>query len=153
MLGDMMRFMLQENNLDAIPMEKELGYLRNYIALQKMRIPVNANIVVEDNIEEARCKRQIAPMLLIPFVENAFKHGIRFEKKSWVSIDLNCEKDRIVFEVRNSLHPGKADNMEKDHSGIGLGNVKERLRILYPDQYSLKLAETETEFVATLIIN
>ncbi|WP_052272839.1 sensor histidine kinase [Flavihumibacter solisilvae] len=153
MLGDMMRFMLQENNLDAIPMEKELGYLRNYIALQKMRIPGNANIVVEDNIEEARCQRQIAPMLLIPFVENAFKHGIRFEEKSWVSIDLNCENDRIVFEVRNSLHPGRADNMEKDHSGIGLKNVKERLRILYPGQYSLKLTETEAEFVATLIIN
>ena len=75
-LGDMMRFMLHENMQDSIPLSREAEYLRNYISLQKLRIPSESGIEINDHISEGCESQMIAPMLLIPFVENAFKHGI-----------------------------------------------------------------------------
>ncbi|HOY14321.1 MAG TPA: histidine kinase, partial [Saprospiraceae bacterium] len=135
-LGDMMRFMLHENTLDFIPMEKEVEYLRNFITLQKLRIQSSPDIMVEDNIDEAVCNNQIAPMLLIPFVENAFKHGISLKEKSWIKINLVCTEDIVTFEVSNSLHKSSHD-LENGKSGIGLTNVKGRLNLQYPDKYTL----------------
>jgi hypothetical protein len=152
MLGDMMRFMLHDNNLDLIPMNKEIEYLKNYIALQKLRIPSSSGITIEDNIEEVCCNRQIAPMLLIPFVENAFKHGISFKERSWIDIKLECTEARVCFEVRNSRHRHVESNIEKDSPGIGLKNVAGRLKLLYAGKHQLKVSEDENEFTATLVI-
>jgi two-component system, LytTR family, sensor kinase len=151
-LGDMMRFMLHENNLDFIPMEKEIEYLKNYIALQKLRTQSSPDILIEDNIDEAKCNRTIAPMLLIPFVENAFKHGISLKEKSWINIRLDCADNIISFEVRNSIHVRTEGDTEKDKSGIGLKNVSERLKLLYADKQELKIIEDKNEFIAKLII-
>jgi LytS/YehU family sensor histidine kinase len=151
-LGDMMRFMLHENNLDFIPMYKEIEYLKNYIVLQKLRIQSSPGILIEDNIDEARCNRNIAPMLLIPFVENAFKHGISLKEKSWITIKLECTNAIICFEVRNSIHKRFEADTEKDKSGIGLKNVAERLKLLYPARHELNVSEDKNEFIAKLII-
>jgi two-component system, LytTR family, sensor kinase len=151
-LGDMMRFMLHENNLDFISLDKEVEYLKNYIALQKLRIPASAGIRIEHNIDEVACNRQIAPMLLIPFVENAFKHGISLREKSWIDIKLECNENYISFEVRNSKHSQADGDTEKDKSGIGLKNVAERLRLLYAGKHELQLNETENEFVVKLLV-
>jgi two-component system, LytTR family, sensor kinase len=151
-LGDMMRFMLHENNLDFIPMEKEIEYLKNYIALQKLRTQSSSDILIEDNIDEATCNRTIAPMLLIPFIENAFKHGISLKEKSWINIRLDCADKIISFEVRNSIHVRTESDTEKDKSGIGLKNVAERLKLLYPDKHELKVSEDKHEFIVKLII-
>ena len=150
-LGDMMRFMLHENNMDFIPMNKEIEYLKNYIALQKLRTQSSQDIVIADNIEEAKCNRNIAPMLLIPFVENAFKHGISLKEKSWINIKLECDETLISFEVRNSIHNSLGDT-EKDKSGIGLKNVAERLRLLYANKHELNVSENTNEFIVKLII-
>lgn len=152
MLGDMMRFMLHENNLDSIPMNKEIEYLRNYIALQKLRIPTSTDIQIEDNIGEIKCNRDIAPMLLIPFLENAFKHGISLKKKSWIDIKLQCAETFLSFEVRNSVHTGYEGDMEKDKSGIGLKNVANRLKLLYPGKHELHVNRVANEFIAVLVI-
>jgi two-component system LytT family sensor kinase len=152
MLGDMMRFMLHENNLDFIQMNREIEYLKNYIALQKLRIPPSPDILIEDNIDEVQCNRQIAPMLLIPFVENAFKHGISLQGKSWINIKLECAESFVCFEVRNSIHSRLEGDTEKDQSGIGLKNVAERLKLVYPGRHELKVVESENEFTAKLII-
>lgn len=152
MLGDMMRFMLHENNLDFIPMNKEIEYLRNYIALQKLRTPASPDIQIEDNIEDVTCNRQIAPMLLIPFVENAFKHGISLKERSWIDIKLNCAETCICFEVRNSIHSGYEGDTEKDRSGIGLKNVADRLKLLYPGKHELQVSKNGNEFIAKLVI-
>ena len=104
-LGDMMRFMLHENNLDFIQMNKEIDYLKNYIAFQKLRTQSSSEIIIEDNINGQNCNYKIAPMLLIPLVENAFKHGISLKEKSWIKIDLECTEKKIFFEVCNSMHP------------------------------------------------
>jgi two-component system, LytTR family, sensor kinase len=152
MLGDMMRFMLHENNLDFISMNKEIEYLKNYIALQKLRTPPSPDIRIEDNIDDVQCNHRIAPMLLIPFVENAFKHGISLKQKSWIDIKLECTEAFICFEVRNSIHSRFEGDTEKDKSGIGLKNVAERLKLLYPGRHELQVFENGNEFIAKVVI-
>lgn len=152
MLGDMMRFMLRDNHLDFIPMSTEIAYLRNYIALQKLRIETTENITVEIDINEANCGHLIAPMLLIPFVENAFKYGINPPEKSWIKVTLRCDPKQIYFEVRNSVFPAIVNDPEKEHSGIGLQNVQERLNLFYAGKHQLNYGVIQNEFVATMVI-
>jgi LytS/YehU family sensor histidine kinase len=90
-LGDMMRFMLQENLQDKISLTREIEYLNNYISLQRLRTDTNPIIKIEADIEQTIHTVQIAPMLLIPFVENAFKHGISFREPSYIKITLEVE--------------------------------------------------------------
>lgn len=92
-------------------------------------------------------------MLLIPFVENAFKHGISLRHTSWIYIKLYCEEERLYFSVFNSLHPRHEDDPEKHSSGIGLVNVQKRLELLYPKNHQLKLHRTNKEFSVHLEID
>ena len=150
-LGDMMRFMLHENTMDKIPMEKEVDYLQNYIALQKLRIQSSPDIIIEENIGQAPINCQIAPMLLIPFVENAFKHGISLKDKSWIIILLQFNQGNLHFEVNNSIHKNES-NLESGKPSIGLTNVKDRLNLLYPGNYSLEIHENLQEFSIKLAL-
>jgi two-component system LytT family sensor kinase len=152
MLGDMMRFMLDDNHLDFIPLSNEISYLQNYIALQKLRIQDSDQIDISEKITIDDCTHQIIPMLLIPFVENAFKHGIDLNQKSWINIALTCDSKQINLKVRNSLHQGETNDPEKKQSGIGLQNVKERLMLFYPGRHQLKYGATGDEFMIELII-
>jgi len=151
-LGDMMRFMLHENTMDYIGMEKEIEYLKNYVSLQKLRTQTSPDIVIADDITEKECNNRIAPMLLIPFVENAFKHGVSLTQKSWIKIKLDCDDQNINFEVRNSIHLSAGNNPEHGQSGIGLNNVKERLSLLYPGRHQLVYGAQGNEFVASLTV-
>jgi len=151
-LGDMMRFMLYENTLDFIAMNREIDYLNNYIALQKMRIPLSPDMKIETSINAAGCHHLIAPMLLIPFVENAFKHGINLDRKSWISIRLDCTEKEIRFNVNNSLHPPGTDNLEKESGGIGNQNVMERLKLIYPGKHQVAITTNGDEYAINLII-
>ncbi len=151
-LGDMMRFMLHDNTRDFIQMNREIEYLKNYISFQKLRTQSSNKITIEDNIEEQNCPHQIAPMLLIPLVENAFKHGISLKEKSWIKIKLNCTEKEIRFEVRNSIHPGHVHDAEKEKSGVGLNNVTERLKLIYPDKHEIAVDKNNNEFLVKLLI-
>lgn len=151
-LGDMMRFMLHENNQDQIPMSKEVEYLRNYIALQRLRTDSSPAIQIETAIDDVLPDAQVAPMLLIPFVENAFKHGISLREPSWINIRLHSEGKQMLFEIRNSVHVRQADDPEKDKSGIGLKNVLKRLHLLYPARHSFFVNQDEREFFVQLMI-
>jgi sensor histidine kinase YesM len=151
-LGDMMRFMLHENTLDFIQMDREVEYLKNYISLQKLRTQSSSEISIEDNILEQNCRHKIAPMLLIPFVENAFKHGISLNEKSWIRITLDCDDQNIRFEVRNSMHPKQSTDPEKDRSGIGFKNVLERLKLIYPGKHQISVNGDGKEFLVQLAI-
>jgi hypothetical protein len=151
-LGDMMRFMLHENNLAFIDMHKEIEYLKNYIALQKLRTQSSPGILIEENITEQNCNHRIAPMLLIPFVENAFKHGISLKEKSWIKINLECTATNIVFEVRNSMHAKNNSDPEKERSGIGFKNVMERLKLIYPGKFQASVNGDGKEFFVQLAI-
>ncbi len=152
MLGDMMRFMLHENLQQKILISRETEYLENYINLQLLRTSSSPNIVIETKIEEVLEQKYIAPMLLIPFVENAFKHGISLQQKSWIRISLHCEQNKLYFDVYNSTHKKSEQDPEKNKSGIGLKNVKQRLELLYPNKHELIIRETPEEFFVHLTL-
>lgn len=152
-LGDMMRFMLHDNHQEKIPLDKEVAYLQNYIALQRLRVLSSPDILIEVNIDESQCQHEIAPMLLIPFVENAFKHGISLRHRSRIVISLSCTAEQIFFDVYNSVHPRPENDPEREGMGIGLNNVKERLALLYPQLHELSIRQTATEFFIHLTID
>lgn len=151
-LGDMMRFMLEENQQDRISLDKEMAYLTNYIDLQKLRTSVSPDIDISFTNNTKQCNHHIAPMLLIPFVENAFKHGISLKEKSWIRINISCDTETIYFDVYNSVHPRSVTDPEKNRSGIGLENVKQRLSLIYPHQHELHIRSTSTEYFVHLTL-
>ncbi|MBO0948385.1 sensor histidine kinase [Fibrella forsythiae] len=152
-LGDMMRFMLQENNRDRIPLDKEVEYLRNYIELQRMRIDESHDIEIRVNIQEPDRAIYLAPMMLTPFVENAFKHGISLRHKSWIYITLTLDDTRLYFKVHNSRHakPDRHDP-EEDQSGVGLDNVRKRLDLIYPGRHQLDIQQSDQDYFVSLTL-
>jgi two-component system LytT family sensor kinase len=151
-LGDMMRFMLHENNQDSIPLNREIEYLHNYIDLQNLRIAMSKDIDITVNIDDIYNSYNIAPMLLIPFIENAYKHGISFKQPSWININLQILNDRLQLDVYNSLHPDNNHDPERQKSGIGLENVKQRLHLLYPGKHELVIRQNPNEFFIHLTL-
>lgn len=151
-LGDMMRFMLQENMQEKISLTREIDYLNNYISFQKLRTDPNPKIIIESQIDSQPPNIQIAPMLLIPFVENAFKHGISFREPSHIRIALEMKEKTLYFDVFNTKHPRPENDPEKDKSGIGLINVKQRLKLMYPGRHELIVRETGKDFFVHLTI-
>lgn len=151
-LGDMMRFMLHENNQDKIAVEREKQYLINYVDLQLLRTSGQENIEIVFNHSDQNCMGDIAPMMLIPFVENAFKHGISLQKRSWVKISLRCMENTVHMDINNSIHRATGEDPEKQSSGIGLNNVKQRLSLLYPGRHELVIRENELEYFVHLSI-
>jgi two-component system LytT family sensor kinase len=151
-LGDMMRFMLQENMQDKISLTREIDYLNNYIALQRLRTDSNPIVQINTQIQESETYFQIAPMLLIPFVENAFKHGISFREPSHIKVSLEIKQGKLYFDVYNSKHLRPDNDPEKDKSGIGLENVKQRLQLSYPGKHELVIHDTPKEFFVHLTI-
>ncbi|QHT68553.1 sensor histidine kinase [Rhodocytophaga rosea] len=151
-LGDMMRFMLQENMQDKISLTREIDYLNNYIGLQRLRTDPNPAIRIDTDIEQPPVPIQIAPMLLIPFVENAFKHGISLREPSHIKVTLDVKDNAVYFDVSNSKHLKPDNDPEKYKSGIGLSNVKQRLELLYPEKHELIIRETGKEYFVHLTL-
>lgn len=151
-LGDMMRFMLHENNYERITLQREIGYLHNYIDIQRMRLDESKDIEIHINIEEPEREIYIAPMLLNPFIENAFKHGISFQKKSWIYITLTMNATTLYFKVHNSLHMQNGLDPEGKNSGIGLENVTKRLQLIYPDRHTLQIQQSDQDFFISLTL-
>ncbi len=151
-LGDMMRFMLHENLQEKISLNREIEYLNNYIALQSLRTQSSPDITISTEIEEHVGILQIAPMLLIPFVENAFKHGISLKERSNIRISLATKDNTLYFDISNSIHDKPANDPEKDNNGIGLTNVKQRLRLMYPTRHELTIRDSGKEFFVHLTI-
>ena len=152
-LGDMMRFMLHENNHERIPLTSEIAYLHNYIDLQRMRLDETQNIEIRVNIQEPAQDICIAPMLLNPFIENAFKHGISLLHPSWIYITLTLDTDHIYFKVHNSLNIQAGNDPEAHNRGIGLENVKRRLKLIYPGRYNLHIQKSAQDYFASLTLS
>ncbi|NVK48444.1 MAG: histidine kinase [Cyclobacteriaceae bacterium] len=145
-LGDMMRFMLHENQQAKIPLSREIDYLRNYIDLQMLRFGSQSNLEVDFQINDDSCQGMIAPMLLIPFLENAFKHGISAKEKSWIRMNLRCISGSVHLDLVNSVHSSKSKEKSEESSGIGLDNVKKRLNLVYPNRHQLNIISNDTDF-------
>ncbi|MEN9611691.1 MAG: hypothetical protein RLZZ628_2505 [Bacteroidota bacterium] len=149
-LSELMRYMLYESENAQIALEKEVSYLKNYIELQKIRFEEDVEIVF--NIEGVATMQRIEPMLLIPFVENAFKHGVGLVLEPIITIDLKLSNDALHFVVKNKIVPEMAMNKDSS-SGIGLKNVQRRLELLYPATHQLTIQNQENWFEVTLHLN
>jgi hypothetical protein len=127
-LSQMMRYMIYESNTSTVALEKELDYLQNYINLKKLRLTphVQVNYIIEGDAAGL----QIEPMLLIPFVENAFKHGISYSEDCTIQIKISLMQRKLYLEVSNKVFR----QQQEEVGGIGLENVQKRLALLYPDQ-------------------
>jgi two-component system LytT family sensor kinase len=148
-LSALMRYMLYEADEDKVPLHKEIGYLHNYIDLQKQRMgsKVTLDIALETEEESAT----IAPMLLIPFIENAFKHGVTARQQATIVIHLTV-KDNILNLFVSNFRQQNPDIKDKT-SGIGLANVKRRLNLLYPGRHQLAISEDPEQFCVQLQLN
>ena len=148
-LANLMRYMLYEANEKTVPLSKEIQYLRDFIDLQKIRLTdkVSIQFIVEGIVDE----RAIHPLLLIPFIENAFKHGISYSNNSAIVMQLRITADKLVLNVTNPVLKVDAANKDKS-SGIGLLNVKKRLDLLYPEQHQLDIRNDGIRYAVTLTI-
>jgi len=152
-LGSMMRFMLQENVQEKITLARDLEYLNNYVSFQRLRTDINSNIKIQVALQQdVNPDAQIAPMLLIPFIENAFKHGISLREESHIRISLELKESVLFFDVFNTKHVRYENDPEKDSNGIGLINVKQRLKLLYPGKHELVIRETAHDYFVHLVI-
>jgi two-component system LytT family sensor kinase len=137
-LSSIMRYMLYDANTDKVLLEKEIEYLESFIELQKLRI--KHPDFVELHIEGDVGNKTIAPMLLIPFVENAFKHGSKTGPSPGIRIHLNAAPHKLLFEITNNLKKNFTGS-KINQGGIGLQNIKRRLEILYPGKYTLETTQ------------
>ena len=146
-LSELMRYMLYESDEGQVPLEREISYLNNYVELQKIRFEDAVDIRL--NIQGNPGAAAIEPMILIPFVENAFKHGIGLVRQPVIDISLKINGSYLLFLVKNKITPEAAE--ERDNSsGIGLRNVKRRLELLYPEKHLLNIEAKEEWFKVQL---
>jgi sensor histidine kinase YesM len=158
-LSSLLRYMLYETE-EKVSLQKEVEYLQSYIDLQKQRF--GENVSLKSCMEKIDKQYEIEPMLLIPFVENAFKHGTGFVTKvtgsnlvlyniAEINIELTAEKNELRFIVKNRCTENLAEPKDKT-SGIGLTNVKRRLDLLYRNRHSLNIEKKDGWFIASLQI-
>lgn len=146
-LSQIMRFFLEINMKEKIPIETELLFIKNIIDLEQVRCYNPIAIEINSN-EEAGIF--VPPMLMVPLVENALKHGIdKTSPDNYIFIEIQRTAQHISFLIRNRLHP---DPSKVNQSGTGLKNLEERLTLLYADNYTLYSSQKGSEFIATLMI-
>jgi sensor histidine kinase YesM len=146
-LSQLLRYMIEETGHDTVPLDQEVTYLNNYIELQKMRS--GPSLTVSFQVEGDTNGATIAPMLLLPFVENAFKYGMSNSQESPIHIELGVDKEKITFSVMNR----KFENIGRHSSGIGIPNVERRLQLLYPSRHDLLIEDkADTYFVKLKIL-
>lgn len=147
--SDMLRYQLYEMNDNTVSIEKEIQYLEDYIDLQKLR--KDEHYAIEINCSPEVKGFSIEPLLLIPFVENAFKHISHYkEQLNFIKLQLTVDKGEFNFRIENSKE--HAEKLTEKHSGIGLTNVKRRLSLLYPDRHKLRITDGIDIFTVELSI-
>jgi two-component system, LytTR family, sensor kinase len=148
-LSKLMRYLLYESEHGDSRLSNEIEFMNNYIDLMKLRM--NDKVSVTISFPEDYDDRTIPPLLFVPFVENAFKHGISYREKSFIDINLVVRKDLLLFRCTNSIFKNR-EEPDKGHSGIGLENVTKRLSLLFPGKHELKINRSDTEYEVLLQI-
>jgi len=150
-LSKMMRYMLYESNHAKVPLSKEIEYIENYISLEKLRL--NHQIPIDFEIEGEINQVMIVPLVLITFLENAFKHGVNGnDPNSWVKVFLHVNGKTCTYMVENSSI-SKLNNSTGENSGIGLQNLKRRLELSYPGAYKLSVESKDNKYRIQLKID
>lgn len=143
-LSEIMRYMLYECNDNKVDLAKELQYLQNYIDLQKLRFGDKAYI--DFSVEGNVTNQKIVPLILIAFIENAFKHGISNDEASPIKMQVSVNKEHLQFIIQNRKHRNNTDSI----GGIGLSNVIRRLDLLYPGNYNLEIRDEKDTYTSEL---
>ena len=150
-LSQMMRYMIYESNYQLVDLTKEIEYMQNYVSLERLRL--NNQIQIEFSVEGNPAGIRVAPLILITFLENAFKHGVSGDSKNaWVKLSIALSGKNCIYTVENSkingVHSERAANTGK--SGIGLQNVKRRLELTYPEKYDLEVKDLPDRYYVQL---
>jgi hypothetical protein len=148
-LSGMMRHVIMEANHHWVSLDKEIEYISHYVTLQKMRFAETADIHFQ--VEGIQKQYRIAPLILIPFIENAFKYGINPENSSPIDIKIKLHESHLQLWVQNNLHANQTHLYEG--TGLGISNTKNRLALLYPNQYTLIINKSEDTFTVELNLN
>lgn len=150
-LSALLSYMLYDSKRNLIEVEKEIDYIKNYINLEKIRYGNRLDVQMSV-INDVRGV-QVPPLLFLPLVENAFKHGVsNAVEESWIHIDISLKKRVLIFKIENSLCLEKATT-NGFGNGLGLDNLRKRLEILYPDNFELKLLKDTDSHLAVLKLN
>src|SRR5690606_35993498 len=132
-----MRYMLYESNEETVMLDDEINYLQNYIELQKLRFKENVYVDLKVSIDEH--DHRIMPLLLISFLENAFKHGISTDAAKPIRITIHVHEGRLHFKAENAK-----SHVNKDQTkGVGLTNLRRRLQLGYPGRHTIEIIETD----------
>lgn len=145
-LSKLMRYLLYESEQTQAELSDEIDFMNHYIDLMKLRLSNKVKLSV--SLPEESGTLAVPPLLFIPFVENAFKHGVSYREPSFISITMFIDGKTVNFTTKNSI--GASTSKDEQHSGIGLENVKKRLNLLYPDTHRLKIEEHAGEFTVEL---
>lgn len=148
-LSKMMRYILYEGDKKLIPVQREALFLKNYIEL--MRLRYSSRVSINLDIPEMMPDVMLPPLLLIIFVENAFKHGVSYAAPSFIDIKVTVTQEMLQFKCRNSRQEQKPDEKKKK-GGVGLANARRRLDLLFHDKYSLEIKEDDKEYDVQLEI-
>lgn len=147
-LSNMMRFVISEANDDYVSLTKEISYVTNFIELQKLRLGNTATLFYK--ITGTTVEKKIAPLILIPFIENAFKHGVNPEENSSISINIEINDRDLQLRVENKK---VKKNKYQVKSGLGVPNARKRLDLLYPHKHELTITDSPTDYVVHLLID
>ena len=146
----MLDYLLYECDASKVPLRKEIELIENYIYLQKIRFGHRLVVNFEKDNVSKDC--EIAPMLLLPFVENSFKHGLGKDRKnSWIKMALSTDDQHIEFNIKNNKTKTTSED-QNNSGGIGLQNVEKRLKLIYSEKYLLTIKDTEDTFLVNLKI-
>ena len=149
-LSGILRFSVEESQHEFTSMEREMKFLEQYLTLQKARLPKRENINIRITILHDEEPAQIAPFLIIPFLENAFQYGISMDKECFINIDLNFENQQVHLKVSNSI---LSNNTVKKGMGTGIKNVQKRLDLQYRNKYKLLINNDLDIFKIELLID
>jgi len=150
-LANLMRFLIDDMDKEAIPIRHEADYILDYIKLQSIRSAVEHNIDIDIQIDK-NSDSMISPMLFIPFVENAFKHGMNPNEVSELKLSLKIDENQIQFNIENSNKQDFEAYYKEKGFGIGIENVRKRLELTYPNKHKLSINETKEKFIVKLSI-
>jgi LytS/YehU family sensor histidine kinase len=148
-LSGMMRYVVTESSSDFVPLQKELNYIHDYIDLQRLRLDKGVKLTYS-LLGDAEDK-QIAPLLLIPFIENAFKHGVNPDENSEITIQINIIEHELHLLVMNNKV--RVNHTQNEQLGFGIDNTKTRLKLLYPSAHQLEILDTNNQYTVNLQIS
>ncbi|MFT4204374.1 MAG: histidine kinase [Chitinophagaceae bacterium] len=149
-LSRMMRYVIYETQPDKVPLQKELDFLDSYVALMQLRLPDHIDVSYMVEVDDK--SNVIGPMILLPFIENAFKHGVSALHQSGIHIHIKLQGKRLLMVVENEVRT-QENAASADAGGIGLDNTIRRLKLLYPGKYQLDIDNKDGKYLVTLHIN